>query len=56
MYIGPKITSTVTAGVANSLSEKIVDTIGSGRLNAPLSSVQINFIQNMIQETLEDFR
>ncbi|XP_060101201.1 protein NEDD1 [Heteronotia binoei] len=52
----PKITSTVTAGVANSLSEKIVDTIGSGRLNAPLSSVQIHFIQNMIQETLEDFR
>ncbi|XP_077195238.1 protein NEDD1 [Paroedura picta] len=52
----PKRTSTVTAGVANSLSEKIVDTIGSGRLNAPLSSVQIHFIQNMIQETLEDFR
>ncbi|XP_015271763.1 PREDICTED: protein NEDD1 [Gekko japonicus] len=52
----PKITSTVAAGVANSLSEKIVDTIGSGRLNAPLSSVQIHFIQNMIQETLEDFR
>nr|XP_056702147.1 protein NEDD1 [Euleptes europaea] len=52
----PKIASTVTAGVANSLSEKIVDTIGSGRLNAPLSSVQIHFIQNMIQETLDDFR
>ncbi|XP_054845285.1 protein NEDD1 isoform X2 [Eublepharis macularius] len=52
----PKITSTVTAGVANSLSEKIVDNIGSGRLNAPLSSVQIHFIQNMIQETLDDFR
>uniref|UniRef100_A0ACB8FP53 Uncharacterized protein n=1 Tax=Sphaerodactylus townsendi TaxID=933632 RepID=A0ACB8FP53_9SAUR len=52
----PKIASTVTAGVASSLSEKIVDTIGSGRLNAPLSSVQIHFIQNMIQETLDDFR
>ncbi|XP_062989813.1 protein NEDD1 [Elgaria multicarinata webbii] len=52
----PKITSTVTAGVASSLSEKIVDTIGSSRLNAPLPSVQIHFIQNMIQETLDDFR
>lgn len=52
----PKITSPVTAGVANSLSEKIVETIGSSRLNAPLTSIQINFIQNMIQETLDDFR
>ncbi|XP_066490461.1 protein NEDD1 [Tiliqua scincoides] len=52
----PKITSTVTAGVANSLSEKIVDTIGSSTVNAPLSSVQIHFIRNMIQETLDDFR
>ncbi|KAF7248700.1 Protein NEDD1 [Varanus komodoensis] len=52
----PKITSAVSAGVASSLSEKIVDTIGSSRLNAPLSSVQIHFIQNMIQETLDDFR
>ncbi|XP_008109042.1 protein NEDD1 [Anolis carolinensis] len=52
----PKITSVATAGVASSLSEKIVDTIGNSRLNAPLSSVQIHFIQNMIQETLDDFR
>ncbi|XP_014379230.1 protein NEDD1 [Alligator sinensis] len=52
----PKITSTVSAGVASSLSEKIVDTIGSNRPNAPLTSIQINFIQNMIQETLDDFR
>ncbi|XP_065274161.1 protein NEDD1 [Emys orbicularis] len=52
----PKITSSVTAGVASSLSEKIVDTIGSNRPNAPLTSVQIHFIQNMIQETLDDFR
>ncbi|NXJ06582.1 NEDD1 protein, partial [Odontophorus gujanensis] len=52
----PKITSPVTTGVANSLSEKIVETIGSSRLNAPLTSIQINFIQNMIQETLDDFR
>ncbi|XP_005374560.1 PREDICTED: protein NEDD1 [Chinchilla lanigera] len=52
----PKIASSVTAGVASSLSEKIVDTIGSSRPNAPLTTVQIRFIQNMIQETLDDFR
>ncbi|NWI15411.1 NEDD1 protein, partial [Crypturellus soui] len=52
----PKITSPVTVGVANSLSEKIVETIGSNRPNAPLTSIQISFIQNMIQETLDDFR
>ncbi|XP_061846304.1 protein NEDD1 [Colius striatus] len=52
----PKITSPVTAGVANSLSEKIVETIGNSRPNAPLTSIQINFIRNMIQETMDDFR
>ncbi|KAK2534977.1 Nedd1 [Columba guinea] len=52
----PKITSPVSAGVASSLSEKIVETIGSSRPNAPLTSIQINFIQNMIQETMDDFR
>uniref|UniRef100_A0A8D1X655 Protein NEDD1 n=1 Tax=Sus scrofa TaxID=9823 RepID=A0A8D1X655_PIG len=52
----PKIASSVTAGVASSLSEKIADTIGNNRPNAPLTSVQIHFIQNMIQETLDDFR
>ncbi|XP_042803380.1 protein NEDD1 isoform X2 [Panthera leo] len=52
----PKIASSVTAGVASSLSEKIADTIGNNRPNAPLTSVQIRFIQNMIQETLDDFR
>ncbi|NWR56976.1 NEDD1 protein, partial [Bucorvus abyssinicus] len=52
----PKLTSPVTAGVASSLSEKIVETIGSSRPNAPLTSIQINFIQNMIQETMDDFR
>ncbi|KAG8137994.1 hypothetical protein E2320_003929 [Naja naja] len=51
----PKITSNITSGVASTLSEKIVDTIGNSRLNAPLSSMQIHFIQNMIQETLDDF-
>ncbi|KFO31141.1 protein NEDD1 [Fukomys damarensis] len=54
--LNPKIASSVTAGVASSLSEKIVDTIGNSRPNAPLTSVQIRFIQNMIQETLDDFR
>ncbi|NWX59560.1 NEDD1 protein, partial [Promerops cafer] len=51
-----KVTSSVTAGVASSLSEKIVETIGSSRPNAPLTAIQINFIQNMIQETMDDFR
>uniref|UniRef100_A0A8C3DX91 NEDD1 gamma-tubulin ring complex targeting factor n=2 Tax=Corvus moneduloides TaxID=1196302 RepID=A0A8C3DX91_CORMO len=51
-----KITSPVSAGVASSLSEKIAETIGSSRPNAPLTSIQINFIQNMIQETMDDFR
>ncbi|NXO79599.1 NEDD1 protein, partial [Sitta europaea] len=51
-----KITSPVTAGVASSLSEKIVETIESSRPNAPLTAIQINFIQNMIQETMDDFR
>ncbi|XP_070266967.1 protein NEDD1 isoform X1 [Myotis yumanensis] len=52
----PKLASSVTAGVASSLSEKIADTIGNNRPNAPLTSVQIRFIQNMIQDTLDDFR
>lgn len=52
----PKAASSVTAGVASSLSEKIVDTLGNSRPSAPLTSVQIRFIQNMIQETLDDFR
>ncbi|XP_054129824.1 protein NEDD1 isoform X1 [Melozone crissalis] len=51
-----KITSSVTAGVASSLSEKIVETIGSSRPNAPLTAIQITFIRNMIQETMDDFR
>ncbi|KAF4791552.1 Protein NEDD1 [Turdus rufiventris] len=50
-----KITSSVAAGVASSLSEKIVETIGSSRPNAPLTAIQINFIQSMIQETMDDF-
>ncbi|NXI49235.1 NEDD1 protein, partial [Chloroceryle aenea] len=52
----PRITSPVCAGVASPLSEKIAETIGSSRPNPPLTSVQVNFIQNMIQETMDDFR
>ncbi|NWH79188.1 NEDD1 protein, partial [Piaya cayana] len=55
--LSPKITSPVTtAGVASSLSEKIAETIVSSRPNAPLTSIQISFIRNMIQETMDDFR
>ncbi|MBN3283206.1 NEDD1 protein, partial [Polyodon spathula] len=42
--------------MASSLSERIADTIGSDSSSAPLTSIQIHFIRNMIQETLEDFR
>ncbi|XP_064011035.1 protein NEDD1 isoform X2 [Pogoniulus pusillus] len=52
----PKRTTPGTAAVACSLSEKIAENIGSSRPNAPLTSLQISFIQNMIQETLDDFR
>ncbi|XP_069485524.1 protein NEDD1 [Ambystoma mexicanum] len=51
-----KSTTSVTAGVANSLSERIVDAIEGDRTGAPLTSIQINFIRNMIQETVEDVR
>jgi protein NEDD1 len=52
----PKAASSVTAGVDSSLSQKIVDTLENSWPSAPLTSVQIRFIQNMVQETLEDFR
>ncbi|XP_069085627.1 protein NEDD1-like isoform X2 [Pleurodeles waltl] len=51
-----KITPSVTAGVASSLSEKIVGAIEGDRTSAPLTAIQINFIKNMIQETVEDVR
>ncbi|KAJ8381920.1 hypothetical protein SKAU_G00026980 [Synaphobranchus kaupii] len=43
-------------GVASCLSERIMETIGAEPGGAPLTSLQIHFIRNMIQETLEDFR
>uniref|UniRef100_H3B3Z9 Uncharacterized protein n=1 Tax=Latimeria chalumnae TaxID=7897 RepID=H3B3Z9_LATCH len=51
----PRITSSVTAGVASSLSEKIAGSINGDGTSAPLTSVQIHFIKKMIEETLEDF-
>ncbi|XP_036373864.1 protein NEDD1 [Megalops cyprinoides] len=44
------------AGVASSLSERIAETVEGEGGGAPLTSLQIHFIRNMIQETLEDFR
>ncbi|XP_029457411.1 protein NEDD1 [Rhinatrema bivittatum] len=52
----PKMTTSLTAAVASSLSEKISETIGSDKASAPLTPIQIHFIKNMIQETLDDFR
>ncbi|KAE8277151.1 Protein NEDD1 Neural precursor cell expressed developmentally down-regulated protein 1 [Larimichthys crocea] len=52
---------TTTAGpalsvaVSSSLSQNIADVVGQAAA-APLTSLQIHFIQNMIHETLEDFR
>ncbi|KAM6972955.1 protein NEDD1 [Aplochiton taeniatus] len=46
----------MSSAVASSLSERIVETLGAEGGAAPLSSIQIQFIQNMIHETLEDFR
>ncbi|XP_017295353.1 protein NEDD1 isoform X2 [Kryptolebias marmoratus] len=43
------------AAVSSSLSQNIADVVGQGG-SAPLTSLQIHFIQNMIHETLEEFR
>ncbi|XP_056430456.1 protein NEDD1 [Hyla sarda] len=51
--LSPKMPS---SEVACSLSEKIADSLASEKSGAPLTSVQINFIRNMIEETLDDFR
>ncbi|XP_061578142.1 protein NEDD1 isoform X2 [Cololabis saira] len=45
----------VMAAVSSSLSKNIADVVGQGAA-APLTSLQIHFIQNMIHETLEEFR
>ncbi|XP_075065433.1 protein NEDD1 isoform X2 [Mixophyes fleayi] len=52
----PKLPTSISTEVAFSLSEKIADSLASDKTGAPLTSVQINFIKNMIEETLDDFR
>ncbi|XP_041795224.1 protein NEDD1 isoform X2 [Chelmon rostratus] len=44
----------LSAAVSSSLSQNIAEVVGQAA--APLTSLQIHFIQNMIHETLEDFR
>uniref|UniRef100_UPI0037E95150 protein NEDD1 isoform X1 n=1 Tax=Semicossyphus pulcher TaxID=241346 RepID=UPI0037E95150 len=45
----------LSASVSSSLSQNIAEVVGQAGA-APLTSLQIHFIQNMIHETLEDFR
>lgn len=52
----PKLSTSASSDIASSLSEKIADSLASDKSGTPLTSVQINFIRNMIEETLEDFR
>ncbi|MEQ2265485.1 hypothetical protein XENORESO_007851 [Xenotaenia resolanae] len=47
--------SAAMAAVSSSLSQNIADVVGRDGA-APLTSLQIHFIQNMIHETLEEFR
>ncbi|XP_073507677.1 protein NEDD1 [Phyllobates terribilis] len=54
--LSPKMPNAVSSEVASSLSEKIADSLAREKSGAPLTSVQINFIRNMIEETLDDFR
>ncbi|KAM9572171.1 protein NEDD1-like isoform 4-T4 [Salvelinus alpinus] len=56
---GPHTTApgpAVSSVVASSVSERIVEAVGAEGGGAPLTSLQIQFIRNMIHETLEDFR
>uniref|UniRef100_A0A3Q4GKK1 NEDD1 gamma-tubulin ring complex targeting factor n=1 Tax=Neolamprologus brichardi TaxID=32507 RepID=A0A3Q4GKK1_NEOBR len=45
----------LSAAVSSTLSQNIADVVGQAGA-APLTSLQIHFIQNMIHETLEEFR
>ncbi|XP_069829951.1 protein NEDD1 isoform X2 [Dendropsophus ebraccatus] len=56
--LSPKMPNSNSASseVACALSEKIADSLTCEKPGAPLTSVQINFIRNMIEETLDDFR
>ncbi|XP_008296348.1 protein NEDD1 [Stegastes partitus] len=55
----PATTTTTAAGLSaamsSSLSQNIADVVGQAGA-APLTSLQIHFIQNMIHETMEEFR
>ncbi|XP_028307280.1 protein NEDD1 isoform X2 [Gouania willdenowi] len=44
----------LTASVSSALSQNIADSVGQS--STPLTSLQIHFIQNMIHDTLEEFR
>ncbi|CAF89755.1 unnamed protein product [Tetraodon nigroviridis] len=52
---GTPVCSALSAAVSSSLSQNIAEVVGHGGA-APLTSLQIHFIQNMIHETLEEFR
>ncbi|XP_072002566.1 protein NEDD1 isoform X2 [Engystomops pustulosus] len=54
--ISPKMSNSPSSEIAASLSGKIADSLASEKSGAPLTSVQISFIRNMIEETLDDFR
>lgn len=59
-YESPAATATaagpaLSAAVSSSLSNNIAEVVGQAGA-APLTSLQMHFIQNMIHETLEDFR
>uniref|UniRef100_A0A3B4Z054 NEDD1 gamma-tubulin ring complex targeting factor n=1 Tax=Stegastes partitus TaxID=144197 RepID=A0A3B4Z054_9TELE len=47
--------SRLSAAMSSSLSQNIADVVGQAGA-APLTSLQIHFIQNMIHETMEEFR
>uniref|UniRef100_A0A3P8RV47 NEDD1 gamma-tubulin ring complex targeting factor n=1 Tax=Amphiprion percula TaxID=161767 RepID=A0A3P8RV47_AMPPE len=51
----PTSTAGLSATMSSSLSQNIADVVGQAGA-APLTSLQIHFIQNMIHETLEEFR
>ncbi|KAK6318083.1 hypothetical protein J4Q44_G00113740 [Coregonus suidteri] len=46
----------LNGGPPTTAPERIVETVGAEGGGAPLTSLQIHFIRNMIHETLEDFR
>ncbi|KAM3609283.1 uncharacterized protein V6R79_012343 [Siganus canaliculatus] len=52
---GPGPGPGLSKAVSSSLSQNIAEVVGQGGA-APLTSLQIHFIQNMIHDTLEDFR